>query len=207
MHGSPEAYLQAHTCSHLPYSDRPIECPEDGCSRKFWTMQHLKVHAPTHKGEKPWKVVSDLNPPLGCSLNGRYSVQGRVVCRLLRNTTTVEHTFTIRSLAGTKLYRCKDPDGSISFDTNWELRAHQKNPRREPIRLLASVLPFAAHPSVFLYLEGAPSSYEGRAPTNVPIPRTQRQVFQPAERPRSALEDTQEEGNRWVFECLGEYGR
>ena len=87
-----ETHLQAHARSHLPDSDRPFECPEDGCSKRFWTAQHLKVHESTHKGEKPWKVESDLNPPLGCSLNGLSSVQKRVVCRLLRNTTTLEHT-------------------------------------------------------------------------------------------------------------------
>ena len=87
MHNLREAHLQAHTRSHLPNPDRPFECLEDGSSRKFRAVQHLKVHEPTHKGEKLWKVVSDLNPPLGCSLNGLSSVQERVVCRLVQNTT------------------------------------------------------------------------------------------------------------------------
>lgn len=52
-----ETHLQAHVRSHLPDSDRPFECP--GCLKRFWTAQHLKVHELTHKGEKPWKVVSD----------------------------------------------------------------------------------------------------------------------------------------------------
>ena len=56
-----ETHLQAHVRSHLPDSDRPFECPEEGCSKRFWTAQHLKVHESTHKGEKPWKVVSDLD--------------------------------------------------------------------------------------------------------------------------------------------------
>ena len=77
-----ETHLQAHAHSHLPDSDRPFECPEDGCSKRFWTSQHLKMHESTHKGEKPWKVVSDLNPSFGCSLNDLSSVQERDVCRL-----------------------------------------------------------------------------------------------------------------------------
>ena len=54
-----ETHLQAHVRSHLPDSDRPFGCPEVGCSKRFWTVQHLKVHESTHKGEKPWKVVPD----------------------------------------------------------------------------------------------------------------------------------------------------
>lgn len=87
-----ETHLQAHARSHLPDSDRPFECPENGCSKRFWTAQHLKVHESTHKEEKSWKVVSDLDSSFEYSLNGLYSVQKRVVYSLLRNTTTLEHT-------------------------------------------------------------------------------------------------------------------
>jgi len=55
-----ETHLQAHLRSHLPDSDRPFECPEEGCSKRFWTVQHLKAHESTHKGEKPWKVAPYL---------------------------------------------------------------------------------------------------------------------------------------------------
>ena len=50
VHDLREARLQDHTRFHLPDSDRHFECPEDGCSRKFWIVQHLKVYEPTHKG-------------------------------------------------------------------------------------------------------------------------------------------------------------
>ena len=105
-------------------SDRPFVCPEDGRSKRFWTAQHLKVHESMDKGEKPWKVISDLNFPLGCSLNGLSSVQERVVCVFLRNTTTSEHISTRVSPAGTKLYLCEHSDCSKSFATNRKLEAH-----------------------------------------------------------------------------------
>ena len=117
VHDSLEAHLQAYTRSHLPDFDRPFECPEDGRSRKFWTVQHRKVHEPAHEGEKPWKMVLDLNPPLGCSLNRLCDVQERVVSRLLRNIITLEHTSTMNSPVGTKLYRCERSDYSKSFNT------------------------------------------------------------------------------------------
>ena len=82
---------------HLPDSHRPFECPEDGRSKRFWTAQHLKVHESMDKGEKLWKVVSDLNLLLGCPLNDLSSIQERAVCVFLRNTTTLEHTSTIIS--------------------------------------------------------------------------------------------------------------
>ena len=140
-----ETHLQAHARSHLPDSDRPFECPEGGCSKRFWTVQHLKVHESTHKGEKPWKVVSGLSPPLGCSLNGLSSAQKSVACRLLRNTTTLEHTspqFILlpgRSRIG----------ASIQVVQNYSVRIRSYGPTRKPMTrsgTLARIRPAFGHP-------------------------------------------------------------
>jgi general transcription factor IIIA len=52
-----ETHLQAHARCHLSESERPLECPEPGCGKRFWTAQHLRVHESGHRGEKPWKVI------------------------------------------------------------------------------------------------------------------------------------------------------
>ena len=88
-----------------------------------------------------------------------------------------------------------------------ETTGSPEDPRREAVHVLAFILPFTAHPAVFLYLDEAPSSYEDCAPTHMPISGMPRQTFQPAERPQSALEDTRGEGGRWTFGCWGGYSQ
>ena len=146
------------------------------------------------KGEKSWKVVSDLNLLLGCPLNDLSSIQERAVCVFLRNTTTLEHTSTIISPAGTKLHLCEHSDCSKSFDTNRKLRAHQKPHDEKPYT--------CSHPSC-LSLPTLPFFSTWTKLQAPPVSGTQRQVFQPTERPRSALEDTRGEGARRAVGCWG----
>jgi len=52
-----ESHLQAHSRSHLSASERPLGCSENGCTKRFWTNQHLSAHvAKVHHGEKPFTV-------------------------------------------------------------------------------------------------------------------------------------------------------
>ncbi|KAF9777877.1 hypothetical protein BJ322DRAFT_1094846 [Thelephora terrestris] len=104
-----ETHLQAHSRSHLPDSDRPLECPEEDCSKRFWTVQHLKVHESTHKGEKSWK----------CS-------EADCLQSFAKHHHLREHVSAVHSFTGTKSYRCERLDCSKSFATNQKLRAHQK---------------------------------------------------------------------------------
>lgn len=94
-----ETHLQAHARSHLPGSDRPFECPEEGCTKRFWTVQHLKVHESTHKGEKLWKVVSDSNPPKEFRLSGQFSVYGDGLPADFCETPSSQSAYFHRTLA------------------------------------------------------------------------------------------------------------
>ncbi|KAF9643120.1 hypothetical protein BDM02DRAFT_3157513 [Thelephora ganbajun] len=104
-----ETHLQAHARSHLPDSDRPFECPEEGCSKRFWTVQHLRVHESTHKGEKLWKCTE-----VGCLES------------FTKHNHLRAHISAVHSPVGTKSYRCEHPNCSKSFATNQKLRTHQK---------------------------------------------------------------------------------
>lgn len=42
--------------SHQPDSAKPFPCMVDGCTKRFWTKQHLQRHEDVHKGEKSFKV-------------------------------------------------------------------------------------------------------------------------------------------------------
>ena len=76
-----ESHLQVHVRSHLPTADRPLACAKIGCSKRFWMMQHPKVHVVSmHRVEKvfcvSWKlfrkVISrESQQPMGRSVLNR----------------------------------------------------------------------------------------------------------------------------------------
>ena len=164
----------------------------------------MKVLESTHKGKKPWKMVSDLSPPLGFLLNSLSSAQEWVLCRPLRNTTSLEHT----SSQSIRLPGRNYTNASIRIVQSRSVPIRSRGLTRKPMTrsgTLARTRPaFGRSPCSFLRLDKAPSSYEDRAPTHMPISGVQRQDFQPAEKPESALEDTRREGDRWVFGFWGE---
>ena len=115
-----ESHLQAHVCSHLPAADRPLACAEIGCSKRFWMMQHLKVHVVSmHRGKKAFcvsrklfrKVISpESQQPMGRSvLNWCTAVQ-----------TPSQKTTVIRT--ANRLYCLgahTTPVGSVQSGTVW----------------------------------------------------------------------------------------
>lgn len=121
-----ETHLQAHARSHLPDSVRPFECPEEGCSKRFWTVQHLKVHESTHKGEKPWKVVPDSHLSNWYRLTYVQCTEADCLQSFTKHHHLSAHISAVHSPAGTKPYQCEHPDCSSSFTTNQKLWAHQK---------------------------------------------------------------------------------
>ncbi|KAI0778057.1 hypothetical protein BD413DRAFT_506447 [Trametes elegans] len=104
-----ETHLQAHTRSHLPSSARPFSCGEDGCGKRFWTSQHLRVHTELHRGEKPFKCSE-------AACNEAFS----------KHHQLREHICTVHSPPGTKPYRCEHLGCTKSFATNQKLTAHSK---------------------------------------------------------------------------------
>ncbi|KAH9898532.1 hypothetical protein C8Q73DRAFT_727296 [Cubamyces lactineus] len=104
-----ETHLQAHSRTHLPSSARPFVCEEEGCGKRFWTSQHLRVHTELHKGEKPFKCSE-----AGCS------------AAFVKHHQLREHICTVHSPPGTKPYRCEHPGCTKSFATNQKLTAHSK---------------------------------------------------------------------------------
>ncbi|KAI0670027.1 hypothetical protein C8Q78DRAFT_160837 [Trametes maxima] len=104
-----ETHLQAHARTHLPSSSKPFACEEDGCGKRFWTAQHLRVHTELHMGEKPFKCNETE-----CSASFSKHHQLR------------EHISTTHFPLGTKPYRCDHPSCSKSFATNQKLTAHVK---------------------------------------------------------------------------------
>ncbi|KAI8995510.1 hypothetical protein BD414DRAFT_479749 [Trametes punicea] len=104
-----ESHLQAHARTHLPSSARPFVCTEEGCGKRFWTSQHLRVHTELHRGEKPFKCSES-----GC--NAAFS----------KHHQLREHVCSAHSPPGTKPYRCEHPGCTKSFATNQKLTAHGK---------------------------------------------------------------------------------
>ncbi|OSD06096.1 hypothetical protein PYCCODRAFT_1405021 [Trametes coccinea BRFM310] len=104
-----ETHLQAHARSHLPSSERPFACEEEGCGKRFWTSQHLRVHTELHRGGKPFKCNE-----AGCTAAFSKHHQLR------------EHICSVHSPPGTKPYRCEHPGCTKSFATNQKLTAHMK---------------------------------------------------------------------------------
>ncbi|KAI0361765.1 hypothetical protein OH77DRAFT_1444612 [Trametes cingulata] len=104
-----ETHLQVHARTHLPSSAKPFACEEEGCGKRFWTAQHLRVHLELHRGEKPFKC----NEP-GCD------------AAFAKHHQLREHICTAHSPPGTKPYRCEHPGCTKSFATNQKLTAHAK---------------------------------------------------------------------------------
>ncbi|KAF4621040.1 hypothetical protein D9613_000365 [Agrocybe pediades] len=104
-----ETHLTAHTRSHLPESARPFVCERDGCGKRFWTTQHLKVHSAWHDGAKLYKC------------NEADCQESFAKHHQLRAHICSEH-----SPPGTKPYICDHEGCTKSFDTNQHLRTHQK---------------------------------------------------------------------------------
>ncbi|KAI0374296.1 hypothetical protein BV20DRAFT_961419 [Pilatotrama ljubarskyi] len=104
-----ETHLQAHARTHLPSSAKPFACDEEGCGKRFWTSQHLRVHLELHRGEKPFKC----NEP-------------RCDVAFSKHHQLREHMCTAHSPPGTKPYRCEHPGCTKSFTTNQKLTAHAK---------------------------------------------------------------------------------
>ncbi|KAH9857901.1 hypothetical protein C2E23DRAFT_746762 [Lenzites betulinus] len=104
-----EHHLQAHARTHLPSSSKPFACEEEGCGKRFWTSQHLRVHSELHRGEKPFKCNE-------VECNAAFS----------KHHQLREHVCQAHSPPGTKPYRCEHADCTKSFATNQKLTAHAK---------------------------------------------------------------------------------
>jgi uncharacterized Zn-finger protein len=79
-----ESHLQAHARSHLPSSSRPLGCAYEGCDKRFWTPQHLRVHADTHTAEKLFKASPNIRF-LAIRSDEMNSVPRRTATRRSRN--------------------------------------------------------------------------------------------------------------------------
>nr|GAT57901.1 transcriptional factor IIIa [Mycena chlorophos] len=104
-----ESHLHAHSRSHLPESDRPFVCGEQGCTKRFWTAQHLRVHTDWHNGAKPFVCPED-----DCGES------------FAKNHQLRSHRATAHAAPGTKPYQCEHEGCSKSFATNQHLRQHSK---------------------------------------------------------------------------------
>ncbi|KAH9944495.1 uncharacterized protein BXZ73DRAFT_87378 [Epithele typhae] len=104
-----ESHLQAHARVHLPDSARPFACEHEGCGKRFWTSQHLRVHTEQHRGEKAFKCTEQ-----GCD-------QAFAKHHQLR-----DHVASVHSPPGTKPYKCTHSGCTKSFATNQKLNGHQK---------------------------------------------------------------------------------
>ncbi|KAF7298019.1 Glucoamylase [Mycena chlorophos] len=104
-----ESHLHAHSRSHLPESDRPFVCGEQGCTKRFWTAQHLRVHTDWHNGAKPFVCPED-----DCGES------------FAKNHQLRTHRATAHAAPGTKPYQCEHEGCSKSFATNQHLRQHSK---------------------------------------------------------------------------------
>ncbi|KAJ7497019.1 hypothetical protein FB451DRAFT_1209737 [Mycena latifolia] len=104
-----ETHLTAHARSHLPQSERPFVCSEPNCEKRFWTAQHLRVHADWHNGAKPF-----VCPENDCNEAFAKHHQLRA------------HKCTVHAAPGTKPYQCEHDGCTQSFATNQHLRTHSK---------------------------------------------------------------------------------
>ncbi|KAF8517174.1 hypothetical protein BU17DRAFT_50145 [Hysterangium stoloniferum] len=105
-----EAHLQAHSRSHLPESERPFICEESGCTKRFWTMQHLNVHMSSiHHGEKPFNCAED-----GCEES------------FTKHNQLRRHIAEVHSPPGTNPFPCTVEGCTKTFATNQKLRKHMK---------------------------------------------------------------------------------
>ncbi|KAJ7076889.1 hypothetical protein B0H15DRAFT_575332 [Mycena belliarum] len=104
-----ETHLNAHARSHLPQSERPFVCAEPKCEKRFWTAQHLRVHADWHNGAKPFAC-----PETDCQEAFAKHHQLRT------------HRCTVHAAPGTKPYQCEHDGCKQSFATNQHLRTHSK---------------------------------------------------------------------------------
>ncbi|TFY59614.1 hypothetical protein EVJ58_g5676 [Rhodofomes roseus] len=128
-----ESHLQAHSRSHLPESARPFVCEEAECGKRFWTSQHLRVHANLHKGEMPFNCAE---PSCDATFAKQYQLR--------------EHICSTHAPPGTKSYRCDHDGCSKSFATNQKLRAHVKTHDEKRYTCVhASCLPAAGHPPTY----------------------------------------------------------
>ncbi|KAJ7690695.1 hypothetical protein B0H17DRAFT_935848 [Mycena rosella] len=104
-----ETHLIAHARSHLPQSERPFACSEPNCEKRFWTAQHLRVHADWHTGAKPF-----VCPETDC-----YEA-------FAKHHQLRAHRCTVHAPPGTKPYQCEHDGCTQSFATNQHLRTHSK---------------------------------------------------------------------------------
>ncbi|KAI7933695.1 hypothetical protein MJO28_017526 [Puccinia striiformis f. sp. tritici] len=130
-----ETHLTAHMRMHLPGSSRPLLCgfqdqkkrapgtsqidtqEEEGCQRRFWTHQHLKIHRENvHEGKKG-------QTKLKCD----HCNQEFIKHRALRS-----HILEIHSPQDSKPYICPHPNCTYSFPTPSKLRKHERT--HDPFR-------------------------------------------------------------------------
>ncbi|THV06098.1 hypothetical protein K435DRAFT_816192 [Dendrothele bispora CBS 962.96] len=104
-----ETHLQAHQRSHLPDSDKPLVCSESGCSKRFWTQQHLRAHLDWHKGARSFKCTE----PDCMEVFAKHHQLRTHIC-------------TVHAPPGTKPYRCEHEGCDKSFSMNQHLRTHMK---------------------------------------------------------------------------------
>ena len=58
--------LKVHLRTHS--GDRPFECPEPGCWKRFTQLAHLQKHKMVHTGEKP-HICEECSKPFSSSSN------------------------------------------------------------------------------------------------------------------------------------------
>ncbi|PPQ62933.1 hypothetical protein CVT24_006173 [Panaeolus cyanescens] len=104
-----ESHLHAHSRSHLPESARTFQCDRPGCEKRFWTIQHLRVHQSSHDGLKPYQCKET-----GCNEAFAKHHQLRA------------HMCQVHSPPGTKPYQCTHNGCDKSFNTNQHLMSHLK---------------------------------------------------------------------------------
>ncbi|KDQ14931.1 hypothetical protein BOTBODRAFT_109620 [Botryobasidium botryosum FD-172 SS1] len=104
-----ESHLNAHARSHQPESAKPFQCDVGGCSKRFWTKQHLQRHDDVHKGEKPFKCKED-----GCQ-------EAFTKHHQLRS-----HFAQAHCPEGTKNFVCEHSGCTKSFATSQKLENHAK---------------------------------------------------------------------------------
>ncbi|KAF9460752.1 hypothetical protein BDZ94DRAFT_1222680 [Collybia nuda] len=104
-----DTHLQAHSRSHLPVSDRPLACSREGCVKRFWTAQHLRIHEEWHNGSKLLHCVKE-----GCEET------------FAKNHQLRTHLSSAHAAPGAKPYPCNHEGCMKSFATNQHLRTHMK---------------------------------------------------------------------------------
>ncbi|WAR55212.1 hypothetical protein PtB15_4B832 [Puccinia triticina] len=127
-----ETHLTAHMRMHLPESSRPLLCgwqegtipstsasaaTQEGCPRRFWTQQQLKIHRENvHEGKKGQaKLQCDQCPK-----------------EFLKHNALRAHLVEAHCPPGTKSYMCPHPNCGFSFANPSRLRKHERT--HDPFR-------------------------------------------------------------------------